>query len=654
MMKNKKKDCKKKWYLFSIMIFVLIVFSLFFLNIETIGKAISGIEQRVERSINISEQNPNNLELNTLPAPIIDIPSGEYFEDLSVNINYNLVDNIFGDSSAIIKYTLDGSEPTINSSTFRTPIIIDSAGETTLKTKLFVNNSYSVTTTETYNIIKFVSDPVITKVSYDLFPTHKYAINIVSDTPDAQIVYSFNDGEYNIYDGVIPIEIGSCSELIINAFATKKPNWYSSNVVTTTIDFPVETLPAPTASIQERLVTLNSLIPSATIRYTLDGSEPSETSLIYTDSIELPTLTNITLKVKSFLENWNPSETLIENYNFEKVSTPTITKQNVSLMYIYGANIMGNFKIETETPNTTIKYSLGASNFPDTPYDSEWVTVFNSQGINPGQVVVNAQAYKDGFLESDIITETLNFSPVAKVPTPTPNINSGLYMDDQRNISLITKWNIHTINSVIRYTLDGSEPTETSTMYTGQIELPINQSVQLKAKAFKGGWLESNTLTENYYFSDLPLINSNQGLIFILPIKNNLKWGCLGESINTSGSGAQNTANIIAACDFAPAAQYCEYSNYGGYSDWYLPETNELIYLGENKDSLVGYGLTSGVYWSSEIGNGPYGSPMNNYAKAVNIKSSASFWDYNEVYQCGDSDCSRSNEYDVLCIRKNT
>ena len=51
--------------------------------------------------------------------------------------------------------------------------------------------------------------------------------------------------------------------------------------------------------------------------------------------------------------------------------------------------------------------------------------------------------------------------------------------------------------NVIRYTLDGSEPNSTSQEYDGPIE--IKNSLTLKARSFKEGWLPSDVFTEDYF-----------------------------------------------------------------------------------------------------------------------------------------------------------
>ena len=73
----------------------------------------------------------------------------------------------------------------------------------------------------------------------------------------------------------------------------------------------------------------------------------------------------------------------------------------------------------------------------------------------------------------------------------------------------------------IRYTLDGSEPdSANSTVYTGQTML--TEKVNLKAKAFKKGWLPSDAV-QNYFYSEKYHPDS---IRMLLPIDSNyMKYG---------------------------------------------------------------------------------------------------------------------------------
>ncbi len=68
-----------------------------------------------------------------------------------------------------------------------------------------------------------------------------------------------------------------------------------------------------------------------------------------------------------------------------------------------------------------------------------------------------------------------------------------------------------------------------------------------------------------------------------------------------SSNGQQNTANLAAYADGGstsyPPVAYCDGLIYQGFSDWFLPSTNELTsYFYPNRSTV---GWTSGNYWSS-------------------------------------------------------
>jgi len=88
-------------------------------------------------------------------------------------------------------------------------------------------------------------------------------------------------------------------------------------------------------------------------------------------------------------------------------------------------------------------------------------------------------------------------------------------------------------------------------------------------------------------------------------------WGCMstnlpGADATAIGTGAQNTADILAACSESNcAARYCDDFVSNGYDDWFLPSKNELNLICQNQDLLETTALQHGGssfgthYWSS-------------------------------------------------------
>lgn len=88
-------------------------------------------------------------------------------------------------------------------------------------------------------------------------------------------------------------------------------------------------------------------------------------------------------------------------------------------------------------------------------------------------------------------------------------------------------------------------------------------------------------------------------------------WGCSGTVIGATsysfGSGASNTAAIVAACSTPYiAARLCDNLAFSGFNDWYLPSQDEFVKIYLNRVAIGGLG--NSTYWtSSEY----YGSPSN-------------------------------------------
>jgi len=85
-------------------------------------------------------------------------------------------------------------------------------------------------------------------------------------------------------------------------------------------------------------------------------------------------------------------------------------------------------------------------------------------------------------------------------------------------------------------------------------------------------------------------------------------WGCQGIYISgtdtTFGSGAENTAAIIAECtDTTIAAYYCSSLRTGGYDDWFLPSLGEYNSMNSNllHIGVGGLGLSRWYVTSSQV-----------------------------------------------------
>ncbi len=119
---------------------------------------------------------------------------------------------------------------------------------------------------------------------------------------------------------------------------------------------------------------------------------------------------------------------------------------------------------------------------------------FFPEGVN--NVVVKARAYKDGFDPSEISSATYSVTYFNTVGTPS-------FIPREGEISTDTEIRIFcsTLNAEVYYTLDGSEPTMDSTLYTDGFSIGQTGEVTLKAKGFRNGWNPSEIAQTSYTVS---------------------------------------------------------------------------------------------------------------------------------------------------------
>lgn len=114
--------------------------------------------------------------------------------------------------------------------------------------------------------------------------------------------------------------------------------------------------------------------------------------------------------------------------------------------------------------------------------------------------------------------------------------------------------------------------------------------------------------------------NSTHGLIAATSDETPAEWGCIGTYIWTwpeIGKGKQNTINIEAECVTpVTAADICANSSLNGYTDWFLPSSDELYKLWKYRLEIGGF--TKNYYWSST-------SPSSNNATARDFEWSSPY-----------------------------
>ena len=112
---------------------------------------------------------------------------------------------------------------------------------------------------------------------------------------------------------------------------------------------------------------------------------------------------------------------------------------------------------------------------------------------------VQAEAVASGFADSAVASASFTILKTPVVPVPTFTPTNGVFGD---SVKVTVKCSL--AKALIRYTLDGSEPTTNSAQYKSP--MTVTNSV-LKARAYKTGYLDSPTGTANFTIT-IPVITT--------------------------------------------------------------------------------------------------------------------------------------------------
>ncbi len=141
--------------------------------------------------------------------------------------------------------------------------------------------------------------------------------------------------------------------------------------------------------------------------------------------------------------------------------------------------------IGTTTPGASIRYTTDGS----TPTET-YGTLYGGGFVVSGTTTINAIAYASGFTDSPISSATYTIA----VAAPTFSPAAGNYSSAQ-NITISSA----TSGASIRYTTDGSTPSETAgTLYSGPVN--VSSNLTLKAIAYQSGLADSSVSSAAYTF----------------------------------------------------------------------------------------------------------------------------------------------------------
>ncbi|MDD3236019.1 MAG: chitobiase/beta-hexosaminidase C-terminal domain-containing protein, partial [Candidatus Cloacimonetes bacterium] len=439
------------------------------------------------------------IEPLTVLSPIV-IPeddSNPFYESFYVYMFPRTTDSV-------IRYTTNGAEPTGTDAEYTTPVLINAT--TVIKAKAFKSGFESVTVTRNYVITGKVN---IANVSLTPAAGNYSTLQTISSVgalnPVGAVLRYTTNGTDPIATsplfGSLNPPLGSSLNLKVRGFKT---NWLPSDVLSASYTFTGQVVlaanlfsldPAPIYT-QSQTITLNTVTTpiGATLRWTSDGSEPSQLSPAYISGQQIQIPSTTTIKVKGFFNGWADSIVKTATYTITgKVLLGTMlpdagTFQNAQAISL-GATVPADASVYYTTNGTDP--TTASALYNNAAFNIDANDVINGSA----DVIVKVKGFKTNWDASTVLSRTYTF----QAATPMFNVASGLYPDAQ-NLVLTTT----TVGGVIHYTTDGSVPTLVSPTYVNP--LLISSSVTVKARAFNGDYLPSTIASATYVIGTNQLV----------------------------------------------------------------------------------------------------------------------------------------------------
>ena len=139
--------------------------------------------------------------------------------------------------------------------------------------------------------------------------------------------------------------------------------------------------------------------------------------------------------------------------------------------------------ITSGTTGAVVRYTIDGSE------PTEASPVYSTAVRVAAPTVLKARAWSLGYFPSATATGTYDMRAAAPVVSPPGGVFS----------APVTVTLTASPGAVVRYTTDGSDPTETSALYTGP--LSVTTATDLRARAFSPGWAPSPVTQAVYQFN---------------------------------------------------------------------------------------------------------------------------------------------------------
>jgi hypothetical protein len=398
---------------------------------------------------------------------------------------------------ATIHYTLDGTDPTETSTLYSTPIAIETT-DTVVKAIAIhswhpVLEASNVTVSEAFTIK--ASSPAI-HPDQGAF-TGEALVQVISSTAGAEIRCTLDGSEPTADTPVCtsPVSITETGTLL-KAVATRD-GLTVSDVASMTSAVVIKAVPPKTTPnggkyTNQVSVAMSCESEGCTIHYTTDGGVPTSASTVYTEPLVIET-TGTVVRAISVAPGKSTSDLFVSGEYQIEADAPTFsangtawgTPDNTLEYYVEDASIT----METTTPHAEIFYTTDMS-----PPTVEVGTKYDQAYLDTslGRQVVKARAYAPGKLPSPI-SSSLIYDIVRRTSTPVILPHSGGPFTGQVEVTLEDA-----DHGKIYMTLDGSEPTRESELYTGPFVISTIGETEVRVVATQEHQADSNLVSTTF------------------------------------------------------------------------------------------------------------------------------------------------------------
>jgi C1A family cysteine protease len=417
-------------------------------------------------------------------TPVFSPPPGTYTIGSSIAISCSPLD-------AEIRYTTNGTTPTITSTLYEGPITF--SNPMTIKAKAFkAGMASSSVASGTYTAVLPI--PGFSPGT----GTYGEQLVTVSCADGCDVRYTTDGTEPIATSPIAPggmVLVNRSMTLKAKAF---KAGWVSSP--TQTAAYTITQAATPVFSLAEgtytsaQSLTMSCATTGAVIHYTNNGADPTASSPAYTPGAVIPISATKTIKAIAVKTEKTNSPIKSADYTITgTVATP--------VFYLMGKNVIESTGTYASGLRVTVICAtqgaeIHATTNGKTPTTSDPEVASGSALLIETTSTLKARAFKDTWLPSATTTETYT---ILQVATPEISIEGG-----NATISCLTP------EAVIRYTTNGNDPSFSDPIFSLGVTIPMSSETTLKAKAWKTAMVPSKVAlaTEQY---TLTVTNNGNG-----------------------------------------------------------------------------------------------------------------------------------------------